>query len=736
MKTLGNTRRVLACCAAMFAWMLPAMAQTYWQGPVGVAGDWTDTANWVGGIVPTGYSAIANGGIAEVNAGSAQSSSLYVPLGTIRINSGGLLRSGDFRLGSAAGGIGLLEMNGGSLMVTNWGSNSAFTLGYVAGSTGAVVMTSGDMNLQKLYIGTTGDGSFVLSNGTLSANNPENFLGGGAFDGFGLFLQHGGTYNMTNAGATTLQIGKGRYVLNEGVMNVPNVNVGRAAGRAGAFEVNGGTFNGAVYVATAANSTGTVVFTEVNTTLNQLRPNSDAATQGKDNSHALITLNNSVITNLSIGGQSTKMGYGSNSSCTVVQNGGATYWASNISLGFSAASTGTYTLTNNASMMLPSVNTVGDEGVGRLEIHGGNARSGNFFTVGGAKNGTGTVEMTDGSLTLSGLTMPAGTGTGTIALKGGVLKSSYLQNVSWQFYIGGKSAGKGYGSLVQTGGTFLVDSNSEGFYVGNGLYEISGGTLASTNHPLHIVNLQMPNVGTFRIKGSSPVVNLLRINATTNPFFLQFILDKSPGHIAKINFKWDQAYRCGHLRVGLDGGIVLSQTNAFTLIQWPGWWNLNYDYLSRPDGNMWTEATTNNAGRVSRITLANGYKQADLDLKGTASASFAARAMGHVTVANVQTNRLIELHARLAVTPGGKTLEALAADLVAAGYTNSVVESSGPYNLRVAIPADCVVDRTVKSTSYFLWDFTDPTTLATNATVTAVSLEALREAVATVLVIR
>lgn len=150
---------------------------------------------------------------------------------------------------------------------------------------------------------------------------------------------------------------------------------------------------------------------------------------------------------------------------------------------------------------------------------------------------------------------------------------------------------------------------------------------------------------------------------------------------------------------------------------------------------MWTEATTN-AGYVSRITLANGYKQADLDLKGTTSASFAARAMGHVTVANVQTNRLIELHARLAVTPGDKTLEQLAADLVAAGYTNSVVESSGPYNLRVAIPADCVVDRTVQSPSYFAWDFTDPTTLATNATVTAVSLEALQDGVTTLIVIR
>jgi len=78
---------------------------------------------------------------------------------------------------------------------------------------------------------------------------------------------------------------------------------------------------------------------------------------------------------------------------------------------------------------------------------------------------------------------------------------------------------------------------------------------------------------------------------------------------------------------------------------------------------------------------------------------------------------------RLAVNEKAKTVSALVADLVAAGYTNSVAEVSGAYNIKVVLPPDCVVDKTIKSPSYFAWDFTDVTTSVTNATITAVKVE-------------
>jgi hypothetical protein len=337
-------------------------------------------------------------------------------------------------------------------------------------------------------------------------------------------------------------------------------------------------------------------------------------------------------------------------------------------------------------------------------------------------NNGGIAEISSGITNCNTINMGGGD-YGTLRVSGGILTRLEVSNQSYMYYVGGASANSGPGTFIQTGGVWTNDTN---IYLARystnhvGRYEISGGILYS---PIRDLNIPKTRVAEFRLTGSAPDVTFRALNSGTNEFLLEFVLDKSPEHLAPIKFTGG-AYRCGHLRVGMDGGVVLSQTNAFTLMKWlsanP---SLSYDYLSRPDSNMWVESLTTVSPRKSLITLSDGYKQADLGIGGTTSAIFAERAMGHVTVANISTNRLLGLVVRMAVNEQAENVTNLVEDMIAAGYTNSVVESSGSYDLKLVIPLEYVVDKSVISSSIFAWDFTDPTTGVTNATVTAVSFE-------------
>jgi hypothetical protein len=276
------------------------------------------------------------------------------------------------------------------------------------------------------------------------------------------------------------------------------------------------------------------------------------------------------------------------------------------------------------------------------------------------------------------------------------------------------------GRFYQSGGDVIGQTVYLGRSGSNrtGRYEISGGSLTA-----NIINIENANTGAFRLTGSAPEVNIQYLrNDSRNPFLLEFVLDKSPSHLTNLTFTGN-GYRTGHLRVGLDGGVLLTATNNFTLLH-AAYLNSTDDYNSEPDPNMWTEALVENVDGgtddESQITLANGYKMGDLDMNGTLSASFAARAMGHVTLANIDSSALDQgLAAWLDVDTAtyGNTAQDLVDDLVAAGYTNSTVTAESPYDLIAVVPKADVVD----GSAYLAWDFTDVTTGATNATVSAIA---------------
>ena len=691
----------------------PVWAQTYWKGPAGTAANWTDPANWINGVVPLGTSAITNNGIAEISTGAVSNTLVYAGRttgpGTLRVSSGGELVGADLTIGYG----GKLEAFGGNLLCPA----KKLLVGTASGTTGTVVMTGGFLSVTNYSVGDTGVGSFVLSNGTLRSTYWQTFVGNSAGSD-GTFIQEGGTNDYTVA-ACYIGFGAGstgRYILNGGMLDTHSYNISIASSGTGYMEINGGTLSptAKIFVSFYTNSIGRLVMNNYTNTFADLQIGPDWPHRGGTGT---VIQNGGNIT---ITGQG-NIGAASTCVSTFIQNGGTQTRNAALNMPSSPGALGTLILSNNAAFSCSNGITL--NAGARLEINGANVFCKGVFM----KSSDAYAQMTGGNLTVNGkFLVPDGTNAATFYMRGGYLERTYAANQSYMFYIGGAAADSGPGNFIQTGG---VVTNSEGIYLGRsstnhvGRYEISGGTLNSQTSQLIV---EKHRVAAFRLKGSAPVVNLAYIRAVTNEFLLEYVLDKSPAHLAPIRFV-AEGYRCGHLRVGFDGGVLLTQTNAFTLIDSPStqiktWGTPVLDYITRPDTNMWTEALAS-GNKQSRITLANGYKQADLEIGGTLSASFAEQAMGHVTLANLSTNRLLGLAVRLAVNEKAKTVSALVADLVAAGYTNSVAEVSGVYDIKVVLPPDCVVDKTVKTPSYFAWDFTDVTTSVTNSTITAVKIE-------------
>jgi hypothetical protein len=203
------------------------------------------------------------------------------------------------------------------------------------------------------------------------------------------------------------------------------------------------------------------------------------------------------------------------------------------------------------------------------------------------------------------------------------------------------------------------------------------------------------------------------------------------GHLSPLRLG-SSGYRCGHLRVRLDGGVLLSATNAFVVMKKrSGTFTDTRNYLSLPDTSLWATSLVSGA---TEATIALTGKQADLAMHGQQSATFGAVPMGYVAVGNLTTNLLIELVVRLRATAADGSalttegLNALVGGLVGAGYTNSAAEASGIYNLKVAVPQESVVP----GGACFAWDFTRTAgiksvgVVTTNALVSAVSVESVK----------
>ncbi len=156
----------LVCTALLCGMQSPVLADAYWSGTVST--DWTNSANWVGGLPPT------TGENVVLNAGTP-----YAPV----VSTTGNATTGQIYLGVGGG----LNMSPGSIL-----SMSDFITGNW-GPSGGTIVTAGQMNMIGLLnLGAgTHDGKIDISGGVVqSAALSINTTGGASMNisGSGMYI--------------------------------------------------------------------------------------------------------------------------------------------------------------------------------------------------------------------------------------------------------------------------------------------------------------------------------------------------------------------------------------------------------------------------------------------------------------------------------------------------------------------------------------------------------------------
>jgi hypothetical protein len=569
----------------------------------------------------------------------------------------------------------------------------------------------------NLYIGYSGanGGGLIISNSAADFfSNRFVYVGYSASAGAdGTIIQYSGIVT-SSAGlyGYAMYLGytagrTGRYIMNGG--NISYQPCWLIVGRAGfgEMELNGGTMNiYGVYLG-MSKGTGTVVQAGGSNYFYVLGVGGyDAANYGRGIYRLHGGYMQATTLNVGKGGVPCRGDF--------IQNGGTNVPAS-LNIGDSGGH-GCYVLSNGflkpATICLPYANNDGT-----LEIKDGIITNSSLIFYVPYQKGTGTVIQTGGKFYVNTAVYVGGYGDAATVVPGNLgiyhMSNGLLQVASATFYVG-KDTGT-VARFYQYGG--LV-TNSSSIYLGgsttnsaDALYEIRGGTS-------HFASLiyTYSSTAVFRVRGPDPVVRVSYFSNAYNNANWESVLDGKPEHIAASYWNSTGRSRGGYLKVGLNGGILLAKTNAFDLLTAPTL--STAAYASTPDTNLW--ATTTNASFADatrtavRITLTNSL--ASLNMNGTKTASFSARARGYVTLANFNTNLMDEglaVYLNLDATTYGNTLTNLVAQLITAGYTNSAAESSG---LRAVIPKSYL---TTNNPSYFVWDFTDVSTGVTNATVSS-----------------
>lgn len=160
----------------MFSSLTPLFATLFW---IGGNGQWSNDANWTGGVEPTStdFAIIDAAVTVDITNYAAAAQGLNLDSGaTLLVNAGGSLTTGysgsfnDLIIGNL--GAASLQINGGTV------NSESAVIGLSSTGIGAASITSGGVwNSNFLTVGYGGTGTLNIVDGTLNSN----FLSVGAF---------------------------------------------------------------------------------------------------------------------------------------------------------------------------------------------------------------------------------------------------------------------------------------------------------------------------------------------------------------------------------------------------------------------------------------------------------------------------------------------------------------------------------------------------------------------------
>jgi len=359
-------------------------------------------------------------------------------------------------------------------------------------SPNAAVISSGNAQAQTVIIGLSGTGGLTIQNGgTLSDSigaigRSLGSTGSATVDGAGSSWSNSADLSVGYSGAGTLTIQNGATVSNQ------SGYIGRGLGSTGTVTVDGAGSSWTNHIALYVGSSGTGTLTI---------QNGGTVSIGAD---GYIGANSGGTGTVTVDGAgsswttSANLFVGQNGTGTLtIKNGGAVSSVADGYIGYSAASTGTVTVTGaGASWTNPGNLYVGLDGTGTLTIADSGTVSNTTGTIGANGGATGTVTVTGAgsSWTNSGSLSVGQDGTGTLTIAGGGAVSNTIGA------IGANSGSTGTVTVTGAGSSW---TNSSNFYVGQngtGTLTIAGGGAVSSL--IGIIGGASSSTGTVTVTGA------------------------------------------------------------------------------------------------------------------------------------------------------------------------------------------------------------------------------------------
>ncbi|MBR0956975.1 autotransporter domain-containing protein [Bradyrhizobium japonicum] len=400
------------------------------------------------GVSATGALTIQNGGTLS-NAGGALGLNLG-STGTVTVDGAGSSWSNSADLSVGYSGAGTLTIQSGGAV-----SNQSGRVGRVAGSSGTVTVDgagSSWTNNIALWVGNSGTGTLTVRNGGTASNGADGYIGANA-GATGTVTVDGAGSSWTDAGNLFVgQTGIGTLMVSNGgtVSNGANGYIGANSGATGTVTVTGtgSSWTNAGTVAVGESGTGTLTIANGGTV---------------SNSTAVIGTNAGATGTVTVTGAGSS--WSNAGDLTVGQDGTGTLTiasggvVSNAvgAIGANAGATGTVTISGaGSSWTNSSILYVGQTGTGTLTISGGGAVSSLIGLIGADFFTTGTVTVTGtGSSWANSLNLDVGQdGTGVLTIANGAVVSASNVTVGyWPLSKGTLNIGAASGQTAVAPGT-------------------------------------------------------------------------------------------------------------------------------------------------------------------------------------------------------------------------------------------------------------------------------------------
>jgi autotransporter-associated beta strand protein len=412
---------------------------------------------------------------------------------------------------------GTFKMVGVHNLNTTTAPDAKYTVGSVAGVSGALVVGTGAQLRTNfgLFVGENGTGTATVTDGSVETNYDST--GAGQFIGIGrnagstgTWTQSGGTATVYNDWFVVGVSGAGTATHTGGTINALVVCLSQNSGSSGSFTLNGGTVSTSnVYVGynPGGNATLTITNGSITTGFFGTGVNGGGGTVNMSGGTVTVTSFASIAraagstgTLILSGGtinDANDFNVGDFGAATATQTGGQLN-SGNLILGWNEPSSGVMTQ-NGAAAAIAATGAfwVGYRGRGEFTQIDGSITVNSFTSLARAQGSYGKMTKSGGSITVTGDFNVADYGVADMTMSGGTISTAGGTG----FVIGFNAGSRG--TLTMTGGTITATAAGSDVRIGNagvGVLNLSGGSISSSDWSY--VGVNSPGRGTFNLSGT------------------------------------------------------------------------------------------------------------------------------------------------------------------------------------------------------------------------------------------